>query len=152
MDEDQLQLLPLLPEPRQTKVRTLLSEREAKATDFMDQEYLAIPPTATVGDAKHRILESGLEYHGISYLYVTASGGPLLGVVDARQLLLERDGTSMESVMVNPVVTAEMDDAREDLTAMFSKYHFRMVPVVDSEDHIQGVVRHGDIMKPTAKV
>ena len=40
-----------------------------------------------------------------------------------------------------------MDDVREDLTAMFSKYHFRMVPVVDAEDRIQGVVRYGDIMK-----
>jgi CBS domain-containing protein len=149
--EDQLQLLPLLPEPRQTKVRALLSEREAKATDFMDQEFLTIAPTATVGEAKAQILASGLEYHGISYLYVTASGGPALGVVDARQLLLEQDGTTMESVMVSPVVSAEMDDAREDLTAIFSKYHFRMVPVVDSEDRIQGVVRHGDIMKSTTK-
>ena len=149
--EDQLQLLPLLPEPRQTKVRSLLSEREAKATDFMDQDYLTIAPTATVAEAKTSILASGLDYHGISYLYVTSPGSPILGVVDARQLLLAQDTSTMESVMVSPVVSAEVDDAREDLTALFSKYHFRMVPVVDSEDHIQGVVRYADIMKPTAK-
>ncbi len=144
--EDQLELQALLPEPRQTKVRNLLSEREAKATDFMDQEYLTIAPTATVGEAKALILASGLDYHGISYLFVTVSAGPVLGVVDARNLLLARDEETMESVMVSPVVTAEVDDAREDLTALFSKYHFRMVPVVDAEDRIQGVVRYIDIM------
>jgi CBS domain-containing protein/sporulation protein YlmC with PRC-barrel domain len=149
--EDQRDLLLLLPEPRQTKVRGLLSEREAKATDFMDQEYLTITPTATVTAAKALILASGLDYHAISYLYVTAAGGPVLGVVDARSLLLAQDAATMEELMTSPVVSAEVDDAREDLTAMFSKYHFRMVPVVDSEDRIQGVVRYVDIMKPTAK-
>jgi CBS domain-containing protein/sporulation protein YlmC with PRC-barrel domain len=149
--EDQLDLLLLLPEPRQTKIRNLLSEREAKATDFMDQDYLTIAPAATVGEAKALILASGLDYHGISYLFVTVAGGPVLGVVDARQLLLEQDSATMEAVMVSPVVTAEVDDAREDLTTLFGKYHFRMVPVVDPEDRIQGVVRYVDIMKTSVK-
>jgi CBS domain-containing protein len=144
--EDQLELLALLPEPRQTKVRGMLSEREAKATDFMDQEYLTITPQATVAEAKARILACGFDYHGISYLYVLDSNGPILGVVDARQILLEQDTATMESVMISPVVTAEVDDAREDLTALFSKYHFRMVPVVDAEDRIHGVVKYIDIM------
>jgi CBS domain-containing protein/sporulation protein YlmC with PRC-barrel domain len=149
--DDQMDLLKLLPEPRQTRVRGLLSEREAKATDFMDQEYLTIAPDATVAEAKARIRASGLDYHGISYLYVQVAQGPVLGVVDARQILLATDPETMESLMVNPVVTAEMDDVREDLTAMFSKYHFRMIPVVDAEDRIHGVVRHGDMMKASAK-
>lgn len=88
----------------------------------------------------------GDAYHGISYLYVLDSNGPILGVVDARQILLEQDTATMESVMISPVVTAEVDDAREDLTALFRKYHFRMVPVVDAEDRIHGVVKYIDIM------
>ena len=149
--EDQRNLLPLLPEPRQTKVRNLLSEREATATDFMDQEFLTIAPHATVAEAKARILTSGFDYHGISYLFVLVPGGPILGVVDARQILLSPDTASMESLMVSPVVSAEVDDAREDLTTVFSKYHFRMIPVVDAEDRIQGVVHYNDIMKNGAK-
>ena len=149
--EDQLELLLLLPEPRQARVRNLLSEREAKATDFMDQDYLTIAAGATVAEAKARILACGLDYHGISYLFVTTPPGLILGVVDARQILLEPDDSTMEAIMISPVVTAEVDDAREDLTAMFGKYHFRMVPVVDAEDHIQGVVRYVDIMKTPVK-
>jgi len=71
--------------------------------------------------------------------------------VDARQILLEEDSVTMEAIMVSPVVTAEADDAREDLTALFSKYHFRMVPVVDTEDRIHGVVKYVDIMKSSVK-
>ena len=149
--DDQRDLLPLLPEPRRTKVRNLLSEREAKATDFMDQDYLTILPEATIAEAKQLIHASGLDAHGISYLFVLQPGGPILGVVDARDILLAQDADRMEDLMVSPVVAAEVDDSREDLTTMLGKYHFRMVPVVDMEDRIQGVVHYDDIMKGSAK-
>lgn len=150
-NEDQRELLPLLPEPRQTKVRSLLSERGATAQDFMDQAFLTIAPEATVADAKARILASGLDYHGIAYLFVATSGGPVMGAVDARQILVSSEGATMESLMARPVVSAEVDDVREDLTALFRKYHFRMIPVVDAEDRILGVVHYNDLMKINAK-
>ena len=149
--EDQLELLELLPEPRQTKVRNLLSDREATASDFMDSDYLTIAPTATVAEAKALIRASGLEAHAISYLFVMTEGSPILGVVDARQILVAADDSSMEAEMTSPVVSAEVDDVREDLTAVFTKYHFRMIPVVDAEDRIQGVVHYNDIMKSSPK-
>jgi Mg/Co/Ni transporter MgtE len=53
----------------------------------------------------------------------------------------------MPSMMVSPVVSAEEEDIQEDLVEMFTKYHYRMIPVVDAEDHLLGVVRFNDIMK-----
>jgi CBS domain-containing protein len=149
--DDQVGLLALLPDPRQGKVRSLLQDREVKATDFMNEEFLIIPPTATVADAKALIRTSGLDYHGISYLYVQGPVGPALGVVDARSILLAASGATMESLMVSPVVAAEADDPREDLTALFSKYRFRMVPVVGADDRILGVVHYGDLMRSDVK-
>jgi CBS domain-containing protein/sporulation protein YlmC with PRC-barrel domain len=149
--EDVQELLLLLPDNRQAKIRNLLSEREATATDFMGHDFITIGPHARVDEAKRLIRESGLEYHDISYLFVADLGEPVLGVVDARQILVSEDSETMESLMSSPVVTAEMDDSREDLSAIFSKYHFRMVPVVDTEDRLQGVVLYNDIMKSTAK-
>jgi magnesium transporter len=133
-------------------VTSLLSEKEATATDFMDQDFLTVRPEVTVAQAKALMLASGLDYHGISYLFVVDSGGPVLGVVDARQILVSGEEDTMESQMTSPVVVAEVDDMREDLKAIFSKYHFRMVPVVDLEDRIQGVVHYNDIMRNNAKV
>jgi CBS domain-containing protein/sporulation protein YlmC with PRC-barrel domain len=149
--DDLRDLLPLLPEPRQTKVRNLLSEREATATDFMNPDFLTIAPEASVGQAKEKIHGSGLDQHGISYLFVTSPEGKVVGVVDARRILLATDTETMADLMVDQVVSAEVDDNREDLTAIFNKYHFRLVPVVDAEDRIQGVVYYNDIMKSSTK-
>ena len=149
--DDQVGLLALLPDPRQDKVRTLLQEREARADDFMNEEFLVIAPGATVADAKALIRTSGLDYHGISYLYVQGPSGPVLGVVDARSILLATSAATMEELMSSPVVAAEAGDARKDLTALFSKYRFRMVPVVGADDRILGVVHYGDLMHSGVK-
>jgi Mg/Co/Ni transporter MgtE len=49
--------------------------------------------------------------------------------------------------MVSPVVAANETDLREDLTELFHKYEFRMIPVVDEQDHIYGVISYKDVMK-----
>ena len=53
----------------------------------------------------------------------------------------------MGEIMTSPVVTAEENDERKDLAEMFAKYHYRMIPVVDGQDHILGTIRYNDVMK-----
>ncbi len=145
--EDAEEMLVLLPEERQRRVRALLSEREATARDFMSPEYLTVETATTVAQARALIRQSGLGHSGISYLYATAPDRRLLGAVDARLLLISEDAARMEDLMASPAVAAEADDIREDLEALFDKYHFRMIPVVDPEDRILGVIRYNDIMR-----
>ena len=148
--EDAEEMLGLLPDERQRRVRALLSEREATAHDFMSSEYLTVPLDLTVAQARAKVRASGLGYSGISYLYAEGPEGRLQGAVDARLLLVSEDSATMEDLMASPAVAAEADDIREDLEALFGKYHFRMVPVVDPEDHILGVIRYNDIMRGAA--
>ena len=68
-------------------------------------------------------------------------------MVDLRELVLANDDLPLGDVMVAPVVAAESDDVREDLQELFAKYHYRMIPVVDREDRMLGVIHYKDIMK-----
>ena len=49
--------------------------------------------------------------------------------------------------MISPVVTANHDCLREKLVALFAKYQFHLLPVVDAQDRLLGIVRGRDIMK-----
>ena len=148
--EDAEELLELLPEARKQRIHGLLSEREATALDFISQDYLTAQPALTVLQARAKVRTSGLDFHDISYLYVVGPDGrSLLGVVDARQLLVEQDTATLEEVMTSPAVAAESDDIREDLATLFGKYHYRMIPVVDPEDRILGVISYNDVMTST---
>jgi magnesium transporter len=68
-------------------------------------------------------------------------------LVDLRDLVLSPDGATMGEIMITPVVTAHQSDQRDDLEKMFERYGFGMLPVVDEENRMLGVIRYNDIMK-----
>jgi CBS domain-containing protein len=142
------ELLELLNAQVGERVRNILSEREAEADDIMSQDYVAMPKEARVAEVLMSIRQSGREPRSISYVYVVnGDSKTLIGVVDLRELVIAPDEEPLDNIMVSPVVTAEKDTSRGDLIEMFTKYHYRMIPVVDIEDHILGVVCYNDIMK-----
>ena len=142
------ELLELLNAQVGERVRNILSEREAEADDFMSQDYVAMPKEARVAEVLMSIRHSGREPRSISYVYVVnGDSKTLVGVVDLRELVIAPDEEALDNIMVSPVVTAEKDTSRGDLVEMFTRYHYRMIPVVDIEDHILGVICYNDIMK-----
>jgi len=149
LPHDQVQqMIGLLPPEQATRLRAILSEREATARALMSSEFLAVPRERTIGEVLREIRDSGREPEAISYVYVVADEQrTLVGVLDLRDLLLARDETSVTEVMAAPVITAEEEDLREDIEALFAKYHFRMLPVADRKDHLLGVIRYNDIMR-----
>jgi Mg/Co/Ni transporter MgtE len=149
--DDASALLTLLEARVAEKVRSILAEREAEADDLMSQDYVSIRKDARVAEVLADIRNAGHERSAISYLYVVNDQDPtLIGVVDLRELVLASDATVIGDIMVSPVVAAEKDAGREDLIAMFAKYHYRMLPVVDSDDQILGVINYNDVMKGIA--
>ena len=146
--DDMNELIELLPVEKAQRIRAILSEREVTARDLMISEFLHVPKETKAGPLLEQIRRSGRSRDEISYIYVVSDNGhTLIGVVDLRELVLASDQATMEEIMVSPVVSAEEDLVREDLAELYAKYHFRMIPVVDREDHILGVTRYKDIMR-----
>jgi magnesium transporter len=142
------ELMNLLPKEQADRVRAILSERETTARSMMSQEYIAIEKDMTVGELLEKVRHSQMDPGYISYIYiVNGDRKTLLGVVDLRELLLSRDDMLVGEIMSSPVVMAEADDVQDDLAEMFAKYHYRMIPVVDDQDRILGVIHYNDIMK-----
>jgi CBS domain-containing protein/sporulation protein YlmC with PRC-barrel domain len=142
------ELMALLTKEQADRVRAILSEREATAKGMMSSDFLTMARETIVSVALAKIRTSGMEPESISYIYVVGENGqPLLGVIDLRELMLASDDVMLGDIMIEPVVTAEEDDVQDDLSEMFAKYHYRMIPVVDSQDNILGVIRYNDIMK-----
>ncbi|MGA2068614.1 MAG: CBS domain-containing protein [Thermoguttaceae bacterium] len=146
--EDKTELVALLPPEVARRIETILSEREATAGALMSSACVTMTKETRVGEALRHLRTSNLDHDVVSYIYVVGEPDKLLlGVVDLRELVLARDETPLGELMVAPVVAAETDDLRKDLEELFAKYHYRMVPVVDRGDHLQGVIHYKDIMK-----
>jgi CBS domain-containing protein/uncharacterized protein YrrD len=133
---------------RARMVRNLLTEREAKARDMISNQFVSKPATARVGHVLKEIRSAGYEPRTLSYVYVVTEEAPILqGVVDLRDLVLAADEATMADIMISPAVSAQDTDLREDLEGLFEKYGFNMVPVVDEQERLLGVIRYNDVMK-----
>ena len=141
--DDVTNLLAVLPEETAGRIRELLSQREASAGALMSADYIAAGKSATVGEVLARVRAAD-DRDVISYVYVV-DGGTLVGVLDLRELVLARDETPLSDVMTSPVVAAEQDDTQDDVAEIFAKYGYRMVPVVDAQDRMLGVIRADDV-------
>jgi CBS domain-containing protein len=148
--DDVTGLMGLLPKPQAKKLQNLISKREVTARTLMSTDYVAVLKEAKVAEVLNDIRTFKRVPHTISYVYVVTDENVLAGVSDLRDIVLATDDMSVGDLSVSPVVSAHEDDAQEDLAAMFAKYHFRIIPVVDAKDHILGVVHHKDIIKGLA--
>ena len=145
-NEDTHRFLELLPEPEAKRIRRIISEREITARELMSTGFLTFSKEATVGEVLKRIRDGGYEHEVISYVFVVENS-VLIGVVDLRDLVLAADGARLDDLMVTSVVAAEEEMTRDDLEEMFAKYHFRMIPVVDVQDRLLGVIYYNDIIQ-----
>jgi magnesium transporter len=140
-------LMELLPKEEANRIRGITSKEESTARAAMSSEYVAVDGGIRVGDLLTEIRTSPRQHDSISYIYIVASDGQLRGVVDLRNLVLASNDTSLETLMNSPVVSIQEDDSLDDVAELFAKYHYRMIPIVDAEDKLLGVIHYNDIMK-----
>jgi CBS domain-containing protein/sporulation protein YlmC with PRC-barrel domain len=145
--DDMVEMMELLSKEDAARIRTIISEREASAHALMSTDFAAFPKEVKAEEVLRELRELKRERDAISYVYVVGLDNALVGVVDLRDLVLAEHGVTLGDLMVSPVVAAESDDVREDLVEMFVRYHFRLIPVVDRQDRLLGVLHYRDIMK-----
>jgi magnesium transporter len=145
--EETMELYDLLPAGRAEQVRAILAEQEATARDLASSDFITRTRHDLAGDVLREIRESGKEPKTISYVYiVNPDDRVLLGVVDLRDIVLAPDSVELAAIMVSPVVSAQAGDLHDRLAEIFVKYHYRMIPVVDEQDRILGVIHHKDVV------
>ena len=115
----------------------------------MSSTCLRMPPETSVADALRQLRSAGIgPTEAVSYIYVVAADGTLLGVVDLRGMVTGgRPGRPEGHHGCPRRVAWTTDTLKDDMAELFAKYHFRMLPVVDAKDHLLGVIHYNDIMK-----
>ncbi len=145
--DDVTELMGLLPKQQADKIRTIFSQPESTARSLMSSDYVAVPKETKVGELLKNLRAARREPHCISYVYVVTPENVLAGVADLRDLVLSSDETTVGERMVFPVVAAQDNSLWDEVAEMFDKYEYRILPVVDAQDHILGVIHNKDVVK-----
>lgn len=133
------------PETRKD-INHLLRYPENSAGSIMTVEYVDLKENLTVEEAISRIRRIGVDSETINICYVLDSKRTLLGTVALRYLLLSQPDETIGDIMHENVIVINTLMDQEEVAAMFQKYDFTAMPVVDNENRLVGIITVDDIM------
>lgn len=130
---------------RRNIINQYLQYPEDSAGSIMTAEFIDVKKSMTVGQALERI-RTRANSETIYTLYITDAQRKLLGFLSARSILLNKDDVVIEDLMEEDVIFVHTSDDQEEVAAIFDKYDFLVLPVVDNEQRLVGVVTVDDVI------
>lgn len=124
----------------------LLPHGDETAGGRMTTSFIALRPEITAAEAIAILRRVDLGSDTPYYLYVEDRAGRLIGIVGLRDLVVARPDAAVESFMDREVVFARTDEDQENVARMMARYDLAAIPVIDSQDVIQGVITHDDVL------
>ncbi|HVV01977.1 MAG TPA: magnesium transporter, partial [Verrucomicrobiae bacterium] len=156
--DDRTALLEELPAAVTQKLLNLLSPQERKiAADLlgypedsigrrMTPEYVAIQHSWTVGDVLAHLRKVGRDRESFNQLYVVDDKGRLVDSVRLKNLVLSELDKPVSQILDHQSPALRAADDQETAVAAFKKYDRTILPVVDSNEVLVGVVTVDDVL------
>jgi magnesium transporter len=144
--EDQAEILGQMSPTDRAALAQRLDYPEESAGRRMQTEFIAVPPSWTVGQAIDYMRETEDLPERFFELYVVDHGHHLLGVVP-----LDRLARAKRPVRVSELIEPERHvvhatDDQEAVARQFERYNLVAAPVVDGHDRMVGVITFDDIV------
>lgn len=126
-------------------LRRLIGYDGESAGGMMTTDYVALGPDMTVVDATETI-RSGTISESTEHVPVIGDDGRLLGIIGLRDLLLGRSDQTISELMSETVKAVRPGVDREHVAREFDRYDYAMLPVVDLDDRLLGIVTVDDVI------
>lgn len=134
------------PETRKV-VNKFLSYEEDTAGAIMTSEFLDVNIDMTVSEALARVKKIADDVQTMSYLFVVDNKRTLQGVVSIRDFILAEPNVPIKDIMDDNIVFANVNEDQEQIALTFQKYDIQVLPVVDKEHRLVGMVTGDDVME-----
>jgi len=161
--DDRVDAVQALPMARQSQIMQLLEKQEPEAAEevrelgawgektaggLMTTEFVGQPPETKVWQAIDEVRRLSHEGRAeiVHYIYVTAYGDKLVGVVSLRDLILADSAQELQDIMTTEVVRVVPQEDQENVAETIAKYDLSAVPVVDINGSMLGVVTVDDVV------
>ncbi len=145
-EAEQAEILEQLPPPERVALARSLHYPEDSAGRRMQTEYIAVPPTWTVGHGIDYLRETADLPDRFFELYVIDSDARLLGAVGLDLLLRTKRPTAVSELMESELRRVRATDDQEEVARMFERYNLITAPVVDDDGRLVGVITFDDIV------
>jgi magnesium transporter len=146
-DDHRQTLLALLDDPTRKEVLALLAYAEDEAGGLMSTRYARLRPNMTADEALLYLRrQARAKLETIYVAYVVDAENRLHGVVSFRDLFAAEPKTLVTEIMETDVVRVTPDMDQETVSRLFAEHDLNVIPVVDVDGKMQGIVTVDDIV------
>jgi CBS domain-containing protein len=148
IDQDRrLTILNLLPEAKQRKVRGLLGYNPSTAGGLMNPDFVAVPVSATVGDALAQVRASALSLQQIATVCVTDDHGALVDAVSLAELVRADPGQCLSELTDDQLPAVPAEEELPEVARLMADYNLIAMPVIDHSGAPVGIIAVDDVLE-----
>lgn len=140
------QMLNLLSPTDLREVRELLGYPEESVGRLMTPDYIAVRHQWTIRQALEHIRKTARQSETINVVYVTDDQGKLIDALDIKTFIINEPDKQVKDIMDDVFVSISAYEDREIAVQMFQKYDKIVLPVIDSEGVLLGIITVDDVL------
>lgn len=139
-------LLALMDNRVTDKIKKLLHYEEDTAGGIMTTEYISLDIGTSVKEALMLLKNQAPDAETIYVIYVVDTAGQLVGVLSLKDLIVANIEAHVEEVMIQRVVSVNVEEDQERVAQKMKDYDFIAMPVIDYQHHLVGIITIDDIL------
>ncbi len=139
-------LLNLLPPDERKEAMKLLGYPEDSVGRLMTPDFMAIRPYWTVLQSLEHIRRFGRDVETVDTVFVVNEKWHLIDDIPLARLVLASPFDKVENLMDREYLSIHASEDQEEAVTMMKKYNLTVLPVVDSQNVLLGVVTVDDVI------
>lgn len=145
-DEVTRRLLEALSPTELNATRVLLNYPPDSAGRFMTPRYVAVRPEMTAAEALAHVRKVGRGKETLNVLYVVDADNRLIADLRLGSVVLAEPDQRIGDLDDRPLVAIPVMSDREAVVQEFEKYDRYVLPVVDADGHMLGIITVDDVL------
>ncbi len=135
----------LSPEERSVAVK-LLGYPEESVGRIMTPDFISVKSEWKIMEVLDVVRERGKQVEYIDTIFVTDSLGKILDEITIKEVLLAKPDSKVEDIMNFTYVSLNVTDNQEKAVEIFKEYDLYVIPVVNDENYLVGIVTADDVI------
>ena len=136
-----------LPHDDRIETLALLGYPEDSVGRLMNPDYIEVKDYHTVQEALNKIRKLGRTIENINFIYIIDDADKLIDDINLKELLIAAPDTKLNDLIDRKYLALHVNDDQETAASVFRKSNRAVLPVIDGEDVLLGIVTVDDILR-----
>ena len=139
-------ILDLLDDKHKKVTHDMLGYPKESVARLVNTQFATIRENMKIGEANEYLRLNHVDSETANVIYVTDDSGKLIDDIPVRRLVLNATDKEIRQIMDGYCVSLHIDDSIDDAITKFKEYDRTVLPVINTENVLLGVVTVDDVI------